>query len=220
MYMGDIRTFAASVIHELSQPLAAVALNAESALLGLADRRTQARLNRVLEAATHAMALLHGMQQLAANLRPEPVRCELQPMVRAVLSTLAAELRAARVELQLELGPPQLLADPVQIRQVLRNLVSNAIDAMRAVDGRPRRLCIRSRAVDGEVLLEVIDSGCGIAPHLAARLFDPMVSSKAGGMGMGLAICRAIVESHGGRIWAGPGVPHGSVFSVRLPDGQ
>ncbi len=221
MYVGDIRLFAASVIHELSQPLAAVALNAESALRGLRQAGhgsgAEMRLGRVLEAATHALAVLQGMHQLAAGARPEPVRCDLHALVQAVLSTLEQELRAQRVAVRLALAPQALLADPVQMRQVLRNLVSNAIDAMRTVDGRTRVLWIRSRPDGDALLLEVADSGDGIAPALAARLFEPLVSGKPGGMGMGLAICRAIVETHGGAIWAGPNVGHGSVFSVRLP---
>jgi signal transduction histidine kinase len=223
MFQGDIRMFAASVIHELSQPLAAVALNAESALLGLrnggsrADQRAQARLSRVVEAASHALAVLQGMHQLAADARPEPVLCDLREIVRAVLATLDDELRAQRIALRLELAPQPLWADPVQIRQVLRNLLANAIDAMREVTQRPRVLSIRSRLSDGAMLVEVADAGCGIAPELAARVFDPLVSGKPGGMGMGLAICRAIVETHGGDIWAAPRTPHGSVFAFRLP---
>lgn len=221
MFQGDIRMFAASIIHELSQPLAAVALNAESALQGLrpdgADQRARIRLGRVVEAASHALALLQGMHQLAANMRPEPVLCDLHALVRAVLSTVGAQLRGQRIQLELALEAQPLWADPVQIRQVLRNLIANAIDAMAAVQDRPRTLCIRSRLADGALLVEVADAGCGLDPQLAARVFDPLVSGKSSGMGMGLAICRAIIDSHGGAIWAQPNLPHGAVFGFSLP---
>jgi signal transduction histidine kinase len=123
---------------------------------------------------------------------------------------------SVRTELALVL--PMVLADRVQMQQVIINLVINAIQAMQPITDRPRELVIRSRPDEaGQVSIAVKDSGLGIATGAAERVFDAFVTTKSNGMGMGLSICRSIVQAHGGRIWADPTVTEGAVFHVTLP---
>jgi signal transduction histidine kinase len=111
-----------------------------------------------------------------------------------------------------------ILGDRVQLQQVMINLVMNGIEAMRSVTDRPRQLAIRSRQDETQqVLLSVTDCGVGIAAENADRLFSPFFTTKAGGMGMGLSICRSIMEAHGGRLWATANIPHGATFQFTLP---
>ena len=120
----------------------------------------------------------------------------------------------------MELAPalPMILGDRVQLQQVIINLVMNGSEAMQAVMDRPRELVIRSRQDEAQqVLLSVTDCGVGISAENADRLFDPFFTTKSSGMGMGLSICRSIVEAHGGRLWATANVPHGATFQFTLP---
>jgi signal transduction histidine kinase len=114
---------------------------------------------------------------------------------------------------------PAVRGDRVQLQQLIINLVINGIQAMAGIDGRPRRLSIRSgRDETGEVRLSVEDSGNGIDPANANRLFDAFYTTKSGGMGLGLSICRSIAEAHGGRIWAANHAGGGARFAFTLPD--
>src|SRR5229473_493809 len=130
------------------------------------------------------------------------------------------ELFSHRVSLRMELAPtlPMTLADRVQLQQVIINLVMNGIEAMQSVTDRPRELVIRSRQ-DGtqQVLVSVTDCGVGISAENADRMFNAFFTTKSSGMGMGLSICRSIIEAHGGRLWATANVPHGATFQFTLP---
>jgi C4-dicarboxylate-specific signal transduction histidine kinase len=128
-------------------------------------------------------------------------------------------LQNQRVSLQsqLEAQPIQVLGDRVQLQQVILNLITNAIDAMGSVTERPRVLRVRSETKESDVVITVEDSGAGIDPKSTDRIFDTFYTTKADGMGIGLAICRSIIEAHGGRISASPGNPHGCIFQVVLP---
>ena len=133
---------------------------------------------------------------------------------------LHRELAAHRISLQLALyeALPSIVANRVQIQRVLVNLLTNAIESLGETKWRPRRITIRSALLDGQnVLLEVSDSGDGIAPEKLARIFEPFFTTKSTGTGLGLALCRAIVEEHGGRLWASPGDDHGATFHVQMP---
>ena len=113
---------------------------------------------------------------------------------------------------------PPVWANRVQLQQVISNLVMNALDAMREVVDRPRQLRLRAQLDDPDaVVLTVEDSGPGIAPGDVERVFDAFFSTKTSGLGLGLSICRSIVEAHGGRLWATPNLPHGTKFHVQLP---
>jgi len=124
------------------------------------------------------------------------------------------------VSLQMELTPalPMILADRVQLQQVMINLVMNGIEALQSITDRPRELVIRSRRDETQrVLVSVTDCGVGISAENADQLFTAFFTTKSGGMGMGLSICRSIMEAHGGRLWATANVPHGATFQFTLP---
>jgi signal transduction histidine kinase len=120
----------------------------------------------------------------------------------------------------MELAPalPMVLGDRVQLQQVIINLVMNGVEAMQSVTDRPRELMIRSRQDEThQVLVSVTDCGVGISAENADRLFNAFFTTKSSGMGMGLSICRSLVEAHGGRLWATANVPHGTTFQLTLP---
>lgn len=112
------------------------------------------------------------------------------------------------------------MANRVQVQQVLFNLVTNAIEAMDTVFDRSRLILIKTELGGGEASVAIEDSGAGISPNDLERIFSTFFTTKATGMGMGLSICRSIIESHGGRLWASPGHPHGTVFHFTLPVGK
>jgi signal transduction histidine kinase len=161
--------------------------------------------------------------RIRALTKRQPPRMDLLDLNRKVSDTLALtehELRSQNIVLrtQLDRTLPGVMGDRVQLQQVLLNLVLNAIDAMSGVHDRPRELTIVSRA-DGSnaVLVEVGDSGIGLDPDHVERVFEAFYTTKAEGLGIGLSISRSIVEAHGGRLWATPNEPHGTVFRFSLP---
>lgn len=221
--MGE---FAASIAHELNQPLAAIVLNAAAALKWLEQdppRLAQARaaLSAILAAGTDASAVIRSMNDMARMSAPEQTVFALDDAIAEVLLLLRAKLHSHGIEVHTGFAPDQRLlrANRAQLKQVMMNLFLNAIEAMCGVSARPRVLEVRSKPGDtrGTVLISVADSGSGIAPGVAERLFDPLFSTRPNGMGMGLSICRSIVDAHGGRIWSSPRHPHGTVFQLSLP---
>ena len=158
-----------------------------------------------------------------ANVAPEFIDLvgrHFEALERDVRQLANAELPSHDLMLRTELDEtlPHVAGDRVQLQQVLLNLIINAIDAMRGIGDRPRALTIVSgRDGADAVLVEVRDSGTGLDPKSAERLFEAFYTTKAGGVGIGLSIARSIVEAHGGRLWAGPNEPHGAVFRFSLP---
>jgi C4-dicarboxylate-specific signal transduction histidine kinase len=146
----------------------------------------------------------------------------INELVCEVVSTSLGELKSRRVSLALALldGLSPVMGDRVQLQQVLLNLFTNAIDSMASVADRPHILSIRSERLDDWVLISVQDSGTGIDPEQAKRLFEAFYTTKPNGIGLGLSISRSIVESHGGRLSVSPVRPFGSVFQVMLPAAQ
>jgi signal transduction histidine kinase len=125
------------------------------------------------------------------------------------------------VKMQLSEGLPPVLGDRVQLQQVILNLIMNAIEAMSEVKERSRELMISTRGIEPvSVLVAVSDSGQGLPPGSIERIFEAFYTTKSSGLGMGLSICRSIVEAHGGRLWATPNEPHGAVFCIMLPLGN
>jgi signal transduction histidine kinase len=221
--MGE---FAASIAHELNQPLAAIVLNAGAALKWLSQdppglAQARAALGAILDASTNASDIVRCMNDMARKSAPEHTVFALDEAVAEVLLLLRAKLHRHGITVRTEFAPDQrqLRANRAQFKQVLMNLFLNAIEAMDGVDDRARVLDVRAQAgaARGSVLISVADSGRGIAPSAGAHLFEPLFSTRADGMGMGLSICRSIVEAHGGRIWSSPRQPHGSVFRLSLP---
>jgi C4-dicarboxylate-specific signal transduction histidine kinase len=154
------------------------------------------------------------------NTVEKKVPLDLNETVRQVFSLLRSELQKNDVIVSLKLTDalPHVMADEVQLQQVILNLAVNAIDALSSVADRPRTLRVKSDRSDASGLTVMLeDSGAGIDPNNVDRIFEPFFTTKANGMGMGLSICRSIVEAHGGRLTVSPAHPQGSAFIINLP---
>ena len=214
----------ASIAHEVDQPLAAISLHAQAALRCI--ERTQspagaeAALRAVLEASAHASDILRSMRTLAGQAQAARSHCDLGTVLDEVLSIYAQALEKLGVVPAIAIGRQarSVWASPVQLRQLLRNLVGNAIDALSEVPCSRRALRIAAR-LDGAgmLVLTVRDSGAGMDASQARQAFEPMFTTKPQGMGLGLAICGAIVDAHGGRIWAESLPGRGCTAAVALP---
>ena len=220
--MGEL---AASIAHEVNQPLTAVTNNSNACLRLLAAGNLQPEvLRRALEEivadGNRASAVVARIRGFIKKEPAEKSKLDINGVIQEVLTLADRELQENQVLLEPELTKalPLVLADRVQMQQVLLNLIMNGIEAMAAVTNRPRSLCMQSRVdKSGDVLVAVRDSGAGLSSE-AHRLFTPFFTTKANGMGLGLSISRSLVESHGGRLWAEPNVPHGAVFYFTLPE--
>src|SRR5208337_1466140 len=220
--MGEL---AASIAHEVNQPLTAVTNNGSACLRLLAASKLEPEvLRRVLEEivadGTRASAVIARIRAFIKKAPAEKNKLDINEVIQEVLIIADRELNENRVRLDRQLAKtlPLVLADRVQMQQVLLNLIMNGIEAMAAVTNRPRSLCMQSRIDDsGDILVAVHDSGTGLSSE-THRLFTPFYTTKAHGMGMGLSISRSLVESHGGRLWAEPNSPHGAVFCFTLPE--
>jgi len=167
--------------------------------------------------ATQVVETLRAMFKKEASNR---TLVDINDAIRAVLTLLRIELEEHEVvtKATLKEGLPRVMADRVQLQQVIFNLVSNAIESMSSISAGSRILWLRSEATDtGECIVAIEDSGPGIEPESLKRIFEPFVTSKSKGMGMGLSICRSIVEAHGGRLWVAGNTPRGAVFQFVLP---
>jgi len=219
--MGELT---ASVAHEVSQPIAASLTNAKTCLRWLAgdtpnleEARDAAR--RIVQDQTRAGEIISRIRRLFKKAAPQREVVDLNEVVREMAGLLRGETARYLISLQTELAPdlPQVMGDRVQLQQVMMNLAMNAIDAMADVDGT-RELVVRSQcAEDGLVTVSVSDSGVGLPPEQATRIFDAFFTTKPHGTGMGLRISRSIIESHGGRLWAGENAPRGASFHFTLP---
>ena len=215
----------ASIAHEINQPLGAIVLSGNACLrmLGaeepdLATIRTA--LQRMVDDGRRASLILSNIRSMLRQDRPEQVPVNVNDLVRGVLELARGELEQHHVSVHTEFCEdlPGIIGEPVPLQQVVLNLVMNAIEAMAPRTDRQRQLRVETRAVgpDG-IRITVADNGTGIIAQDLDRIFDPFFTTKAHGMGMGLSICRSIVEAHGGRLSAAAGDPHGSVFTVQLP---
>jgi PAS domain S-box-containing protein len=216
---------AASIAHEVNQPLAAVVANGEACLRWL-DRQTpdldaaRRSVEWIIDDGNRAGEVIRRVRALANKTEIEKVPLDVNEIIREVITLVQRELISHRVSLRMELAPalPTVLGDRVQLQQVIINLVMNGIEAMQSVTDRPRELVVRSgQDQPGQALISVADCGVGIAAENVDRLFNPFFTTKSGGMGMGLSICRSIMEAHGGRLWATATVPHGAMFQFTLP---
>jgi C4-dicarboxylate-specific signal transduction histidine kinase len=208
----------ASIAHEVNQPLAGIVTNGEVGLRWLARSVPQVEveeasraIERILRDADRASGVVRRIRALAKKAAPEMTRLDINDVINDAMLLVQREVLGHRVALRLELasGLPAVVGDRVQLQQVIINLVMNGIEAMAGVSEQRRRLAVRSRLGEGQVLVAVQDAGTGIDPQNANRLFSAFYTTKSNGMGMGLSISRSIVEAHGGRIRAtnndGPG---------------
>jgi PAS domain S-box-containing protein len=225
MAMGEM---AASIAHEIKQPLAAIAANGNAGLRWLASdatpdiERARAILKHIVNDTHRASEVIDGIRLMFKNEGQAKTLQDLNELIREALTLVRVEVENQRVSICAELSAelPQVPANQVQLRQVIVNLIVNAVDAMSTVANRARVLRIKTERhkLDG-VLITVEDTGIGIEPQNLDRVFDAFFTTKSHGMGMGLSICRSIIEGHDGRLSVTLAQPHGSIFHVSLPTG-
>jgi len=215
----------ASIAHEVNQPLTAVVANAE-ACLGWLRRRTPdvdaacSSVEWIIADGNRASEVIRRVRALANKTSLEKVPLDVNDVVRETIPLVQRELISHQVLLRMELAPtlPMILGDRIQLQQVIINLVMNGIESMQSVTDRPRELVVRSRQDETQqVLVSVADCGVGISAENADRLFNAFFTTKSSGMGMGLSICRSIIDAHGGRLWATPCEPQGALFQFTIP---
>ncbi|MGY4184870.1 PAS domain-containing sensor histidine kinase [Bradyrhizobium sp. USDA 4459] len=215
----------ASIAHEINQPLAAVIANADACLTWLQRSPPDFKAARrsvewIIEDGTRASDVIRHVRALAKRTDIEMVPLDANTVVREAVALVQREMASHAVSVRMELSSvlPKIFGDRIQLQQVLINLIVNGIEAMEGVDDRPRELAIRSAADDDEaVLLSVADCGAGISEQTMDRLFTPFFTTKSCGLGMGLSICRSIIEAHGGRLSAAPNQERGATFRITLP---
>jgi C4-dicarboxylate-specific signal transduction histidine kinase len=216
---------AASIAHEINQPIGAARNNAHAALRFLAaDPPDLAEVSEALECVVNntyrAGEIIDGIRVQVKKAPPRKETIALNGAIEEVIALVRGELSKNRVSIQTQLaeGLPLVHGNRVQLQQVMLNLILNAIEAMIGVDDEVRELmiCSESSPADG-LCIAVNDSGSGIAPEDRDRIFESFYTTKAGGVGIGLSICRSIVEAHGGRLWVDARPPRGAVFRFTLP---
>lgn len=224
--IGGLVALTASIAHEVNQPLAGIMINASTCLRMLAADPPNVdgaleTVRRTIRDATRATDVIARMRALFSRQRAESELIDINEAAREVVARLSSELRANRVTvLQVFDGNlPAVSADRVQLQQVILNLLMNAVEAMKTLDDRERRLVVRTQAEQGGgVRLSVQDCGMGIPPGDLERIFDAFYTTKRAGMGIGLFVCRSIVESHGGRLWAASNASSpGATVSFSIP---
>ena len=220
--MGEI---AAEMAHEINQPLYAISNFAQAGIMHLQSGEPQrlSQLQTCLEhahtQAAHAAQIVKNLRNFVSKTEAEYRQVSFNPLVRDALELVAAESRRKRANVELALGTHDALiqANPVQIQQVLVNLLINAFEAMEALPERDRRVRVVTCVDSDRVELAVEDRGPGIPEENLSRVFEPFFTSKPQGMGMGLAVTRTIVINHGGKIWAERNQQGGTTFRVSLP---
>jgi PAS domain S-box-containing protein len=220
--MGEL---SASIAHEVNQPLAAIITNGQACerFLGFSPPdldEVKDAVGEIVRDGRRASEVLKRIRAMSKNTAPERGQVDVNHAIAEVLALTRDELQRHRVAVQTDLRSklPTIMADRVQLQQVVLNLVMNGIDAMRAVTDRPRILTVRSQLNDrGNIVVNVADSGVGLDPANRDHIFESFFTTKPEGMGMGLAISNTIIEAHHGRLWAESGSPFGAVFGFTLP---
>jgi PAS domain S-box-containing protein len=223
--VSTIGEMTASIAHEVNQPLGAIVGNADLCLRWLT--REPPDLVQVRDALCDIITDGHRASEVIARIRAlikkehsPKTRCDMNEIIGETIALASYEMRRKHITLRTELAPdlPPVFGDYVQLGQVVLNLIMNGIEAMSGVEGRARELTLRSgRSGAGGVLITVRDCGVGINPDEVKQIFAAFYTTKPGGIGMGLAICRSIVEAHGGRLWARPTAGPGATFHFTLP---
>ena len=220
--LATVGELSASIAHEINQPLTAIAANAQACHSWLSKDpaildKARATIANIIQDVHGAAVVVKRIRALFKESAPMKTPLNVNELIEEVIHFMHYELerRSIRVELQLQSQPPLTLADRVQIQQVLVNLLQNGADALERSGEQAMILLIRSRAEGADMVVEVLDNGVGFED--AEPLFDAFFTTKADGLGMGLAICRSIIETHAGRIWAAHNDPSGAVFGFALP---
>jgi C4-dicarboxylate-specific signal transduction histidine kinase len=212
-----------SIAHEINQPITGIVLKASAALRWLAGEkpdleRARSALADIVGAGQRAGEIVAGVRAMFQKDANAQTSLNLNNLINTVLTLLRIDLQKddVRVETRLDEQLPDVMGDAVQLQQVILNLIVNAADAMRTV--QPRVLKVQTgRGTSGMLRVSIEDSGPGISASDRDRVFNPLVTTKAGGMGMGLSICRSIIENHGGKIWVSPAATGGAAFEFELP---
>jgi len=219
--MGEL---AASIAHEVNQPLTAVVTHGHACLEWLsADppnlEKTRSTVERIIQDGTRAGAVISRVRALFKKEVPTKEWLDMNEVIHELTLFLREEALRRHVVIRTDLIPglPKVEADRVQLQQVILNLVANGMDAMAETTERQRELLISARAEQEEIAVRVEDSGVGLNHQAAEKIFQPFFSTKAHGIGMGLAISRSIVEAHEGKLWATPRPSGGAVFQFTLP---
>jgi len=215
----------ASIAHEVKQPLAAVVVNADSCLNWLNHKIPQlgearGAVERIIKDAHRETEVINRSRTLTTHVEPERTTLDINETIGETLLMLQRELLQQAVSLRLELAPTptKVIGDRVQLQQVIPNLLINGAEAMGKVSDRSRELVISSHQLEADqVLVAIQDSGSGIDPENIDRLFTAFFTTKPRGMGMGLSICRSIIDAHGGRLWASNNDGPGATFQFTLP---
>ncbi|MGY8665689.1 ATP-binding protein [Bradyrhizobium sp. UFLA05-109] len=218
----------ASIAHELRQPLGSVDVNGSAGLRWLAMQPPDLReaklcFERAVESARRGGDIISGLMDLTRKqpIKKEPV--DINEAIQEVIVLTHGEAGKHGVSLRTQLAPrlAHVEGDRLQLQQVVLNLTVNAVHAMSATDGGPRELLICTESIESEgIRVGVRDTGPGLSPESLPHLFEPFYTTKAGGMGMGLVICRSIVEAHGGRLWATQCEPRGALFQFEIIPGR
>ena len=221
----SLGTLTASMAHELNQPLSGIVANASTCLRMLTRDRpnvdgARETAKRTIRDGNRASDVITRLRKLYTRKEFTLEFLDLNETVQEVIALSLSELQRHRIVLQSDFADhlPRVPGDRVQLQQVIMNLLRNASDAMDGVDDRPRRLLVRTELAPGDgVRVTVRDSGVGIDHQLIGRLFNPFFTTKPTGMGIGLSISRAIIETHRGRLWAAPNPDHGATFAFSIP---
>ena len=214
----------ASIAHEVNQPLAAIAINGNACLQwldALPPNLHEAKIaaSRLVSDAGRAGEIIAQVRNLTKNVSPEKKSIRLNDIILSTAALIEREIQQNEISLQIELTDdlPPVLADYVQLQQVVLNLLLNSIEAVNKSPQGMRKLEIISSLTNEEAVIAVRDTGVGIAPEIRDRIFSAFFTTKQGGMGMGLAVSRSIIESHGGRIWVTANSPFGASVQFALP---
>ena len=223
-----VEQMASGIAHELNQPLAAIVVRADVASQKIklgkhqSDEQLIESLGHISEQAYRAGCIIQRMKEFVKKTEPHHSSVDMDSVIREVMALVENDLRLKAIQLttNIDAALPKILADRIQVQQVLLNVILNAVDAIdgeKSTQSQPREISLRVRAAQGVVETIVCDSGCGITDEHAAKCFETFYTTKREGMGMGLAISRAIVEAHGGHIWCKANEHRGTTFTFTMP---